>query len=76
MEKFKMTCGCYFNDYGFKVGTKYLTIYNNVSNKTYKYLLTFSTIQRLKEIKDKYDAQDANRTYAVVSFSNYCDLVK
>lgn len=66
-NKFKMTCGCYYNCKGFKVGRKYLSIYHAYVNKTIdRTLLTPAIIERLEEIKAETRPEDVRRTYLVM----------
>lgn len=70
MKRFYMECGCCYNNVAFKVGYKYLTIYNIVSGKiTYKIKLDNSVIKALKDIREKYEFYDARRTYYVMDLA-------
>ena len=70
MKRFRMECGCCYNGYDFKVGYKYLTVYNIVSGKiTYKIKLDNSVIKALKDIREKYEFYDARRTYYVMDLA-------
>jgi hypothetical protein len=62
----KMECGCYFNNKGFTVGTKWLTIENRVCGFKRKVRLTPALLRGLEEIKRTTLPQDANRTWRVI----------
>ena len=63
MRKISMQCGCYLNNRGFKVGRKYVEVYDARNDNTLaRVLLTNSLRQELEAIKDEYPPQDARRT--------------
>ena len=58
-----MKCGCYLNNRGFKVGRKYVKVYDARNDKTLVSVeLTNSLREKLEAIKDEYPPQDARRT--------------
>ena len=62
-----MQCGCYLNNRGFKVGRKYVRVYDARNDKTLaSVLLTNSLRERLEAIKEEYPLQDARRTARVI----------
>lgn len=64
-----MECGCFFNDVGFKVGRKYVTVYNVYSCKVLgRKELNDWTIGKLREIEDLYRYEDCRRTRSVRDF--------
>jgi hypothetical protein len=65
-KPFNITCGCFWNDFGFSVSSSYLTVYNAPMNFRRRIKLTDSLIGDLIMIKIKYELNDANRTLAVV----------
>lgn len=63
----KMDCGVYVNCMGFKLGRKYLYAIAAYNEKVQsKMELTPELINKLESIKEKYSANDARRTYAVL----------
>ena len=64
----KMICGCYVNSKGFTVGYKYLTVYQIGTKKKIiaQVNLTQELIEKLTEIKEKFDSNDARRTMSVL----------
>lgn len=69
MAKFEMFCGCYFANKGFKIGKKYVTVYNIYTHKVYgKMELSPAVILRLEEIKKLYRYEDCRRTREVCNF--------
>lgn len=76
-KRFYMECNCYYNNKGFKVGTKWLWVYNIYSEKTlFKIPLSRGVIEELEEIKEETSSYDARRTYRVINLAiRYDDLL-
>lgn len=67
MKTIKMDCGAFYNNIGFCVGRKYLSLYEAGTHRIKgKIELTPSIINELEEIKEKYRYDDAGRTYNVI----------
>lgn len=77
MECLKMDCSTMYNGYEFRVSKKYLYVYSPFKGqKDHKYELTSMIISKLKEIKDSFNHDDANRTYAVLKLTDFLDQIK
>lgn len=71
----KMQCNVFYNSHGFKVGNKYLSIYNAKTQKVVnKTLLTDALIQDLFGIKEEFESDDVNRTRSVFQAFNEHNL--
>lgn len=63
----KMECNVYWNSQGFKVGRKYLSIYNAETQTVIdRILLTEALRKDLSDIKEEYESDDVNRTVSVM----------
>lgn len=66
-----MHCKAYVADYSFKIGNKYLTIFDNdfykyKKPKAYQFLLDDDIKEKLIEIRETTSAHDFRRTYLVL----------
>jgi hypothetical protein len=61
----RLSCKAYVNHFGFKVGVKYLTIFNVNTLYKERHLLTPQLKNKLQEIVNS-DLNDAQVTYAVL----------